>query len=776
MSLSLITTGGYQKGAYAFPENEIPTNEKNGEWCRQWCEAIYATWVSDRAGLLYSTNEQFQELRRYGAGKQSIHKYQDILLDESEENDGEIKGYLNINWEIFSIMPKFKHVIRGIFEDQDHSIIATAVDPSSIEDKETAKLKKWFNAKYKPVLDQVRSMTGERPQPEWLPETADELEYYQSIGGFKMAKETEIEEALQYTFYLSDWKETKRKIIDDFADINCAAVKDFTDTYTKKAKIRYVDPARFIIQYSKHWDHRNSEYAGELIQESISNIRKNTDLSEDQLRDLAHLYNGRYANGTLDSWSGDDLGNLDGNGWRYDDFMIDVMDAEWFTINQKNFTTRINERGETRRYEEESGKIHNSKKKKTETTKYKTVYRGKWIIGTEYIYDYGLQYDIPRPGKKEVELSYKFYKLPGRSLVDLCVPNLDAMQLTWLKLQNAIAMSSNSGIAVEFTSLSNMSLAGKKLDPMEILSIRRDTGDLIYKTTTHKGVPNVPGGRNPIQQLVGGIGPQLGEFVTLFELNLNFIREFTGINEIVSASNPNPEQSVGGSEIAVAASNNALKPLYSGYLRLKELSARSAALRIQLLLRHDKEAYNGYIPVVGGVGVKVLATSTDVLDVDYSIMIQARPTKQRVQAIMQAATIAMQPDKDGNSGIELKDFLKIEQMLENGNEKMAETYLNHESKKNKKRQLQVQQENMQLNSKNEQQTAAVKAKLEQEGKTFVSKLKIQEETAKADLEDRNAAREFEREKELEGMRLVYEKQQSLRQENNSQEKQTLKTA
>ncbi|RLD59840.1 MAG: hypothetical protein DRI97_00125 [Bacteroidetes bacterium] len=741
-NVTLNTISSFQRGSYPFPKDQIPNKEKGAEWSRKWCQAMYAAYVTDRAGVPYSSIEELIELRRYASGTQNVIKYQDILLDESEEG-GDLTGYLNVDWEIFSVMPKFLHIIRGIFEEQEHSIVATAVDPTSNKERDVEKLRKWFKGRYKPILDAVNEFSGYKPEPEWIPETVDELEMYQQVGGFKLAKETEIEQGLSYTMYISDWKEIKRKMLDDFATINCAAVKDFTDQYTRKVKARWVDPVRLIMQYSKHWDHRNSEYGGEIVSESISNIRKNTGISETKLRELAQFYNGRNANQNLASWTEEDL-QINGGGWKYDNFMIDIMDAEWFSINSKNFTTRTNARGESRKYEEEDDKFYDNSTRKTTTNEYKVVYRAKWIVGTEFVYDYGLQYDVPRKGKKEVELSYKFYKLPGRSIVSLSVPNLDQIQLTWLKMQNALAMSANSGIAVEYTSLMNMKLGGEKMEPLDILSIRRDTGDLIYKTTTHMGKPNVPGGMRPIQELVGGIGPQLQEFITLFDLNLNFIRDLTGINQVADASNPDPNQSVGGAEMAIAATANALKPIYAGYIRLKELVARAAAIRIQLLVRHDKKAYEGYIPVVGGAGVKILSIGTEVLDADWEIQIQAKPTAQRKQMIMEAAMKSMQPDKDGFVGIEEADFMMIERMLEAGNEKLAEIVLNFRSKKNKDRQLKIQRENMDLDAKNAQQTAATKGDQDRQTKKFESDLKIQQDTNKLDLEDRNNNNEHER--------------------------------
>ncbi len=743
---TLNTISSYQTGAYPFPKDEIDPKDKNEEWGRKWCEAMYAAWVTDRTGVPFSQIEELWNLRRYGAGNQPVSKYQKILLDESEPG-ADSEGYLNINWEIFSVAPKFKYVVVGMFEQQDHNIVATAVDPASTKLKEDAKFMKWFKSQFKDKLQQIDSGMGNiQNNSEYLPGSVEELELYSQMGGFKLAKEMKIEQGLDYTFHISDWKETKRKILHDFLDINKAAVKDYLDPYTRKVKTRYVDPLAFIGQYSRHWDHRNMEYGGELIKESVSNIRKNTDITESELRNLAQFYNGRNGNGNFSSWTEGDL-QIDTGGWKYDNFQIDVMDCEWFSVNSKYLSKRPNDYGETYLYEEKWGKNVNNKKKTTEVKNIKVVYRCKWLVGTDRTYDFGLQYDVPRPGKKEVELSYSFYQLPGRSMVSLMVQNLDSLQLTWLKLQNAIAMSANSGIAVEYTALSNVKLGGNKLEPLELLSIRRDTGDLIYKSTTHRGQMNIPAGIRPIQELTGGLGPQLAEFISIIDLNINLIRSLTGINQVADASSPDPEQSVGGSELAVAATNNALRPIYSGYIRLKEFTARKCALRIQLVVKHDKKAYEGYIPVLGRMGVKTLSIGADDVDANYFIKIEARPTEAMKQEIRKAAIEAMQPSRDGHSAIEYPDYLLINRALSDGNLKFAEGYLSHKSSKSKKESIAKEEKMMKMNGENAQKQAQAKGeqdrlKVEQE---TASKIKV--ETAKADLEDRNNERDHEREME-----------------------------
>ena len=754
-SLALNTVNSYKRGAFSFPSDDIDPKKKDAEWGRKYCEAMYASWVNDRTAIPYSRLQELHTLRRYGAGDQDIKKYQKILA--SEDDQGQLSGFMNINWEICSVMPKFKHIIRGMFEAQEHATVATAVDPKSVETKELAKLRKWFKSRYRNQINQVRQMNDVGPMEEWLPESADELELYQTMGGLKLAKEIEIEEGLNYTFYISDWAETKRKLIDDFVDLNCAGARDYTDQYTKRVKCRYVNPTKLIIQYSRHWDHRNSEYAGEIITESLSNIRKNTELTEENLRNLAEFYNGRNGNPNLPAWDEDSLKT--GSGYRYDNFQIDILDAEWKAVNSKYKTTRTNERGETFTYDDNWGVEVDKPKRKTKIHRYHVIYRGKWIIGSEYMYDFGLQYDIPRPGKKEVELSFKFYMMPGRSITSLAMPSLDQMQLTALKMQNAIAMSAPSGIAVEYSSLQNMKLGGTKAFPQDILALRRDTGDVFFKLTTHSGRVNVPGGFRPIQELTGGIGPQLEEFVRIFDFHLNIIREFTGINQIADASTPDPNQSVGGSQLAVAATTNALRPIYSGYIRIKELVGRASALRLQIQLRKGNEAYKQYIPVVGEAGVKILAFDQENMDADYHIKIQAKPTEQRKGVILQAAAEAMKPDREGHIGIEYQDFLMIERLLDDGNLKYAEYFLAYRSQKNKQRQIQLQRENMAIDAENAQETARVKE--EEERRTMQAKTdeKIRETQGINEAEEPFKIREHERNKELELLKLGMRQQQ-----------------
>lgn len=738
----------YATGSYPFPKDEINPKEKTPEWGKKWCEAMYARRMQGQSAIPFSQVKEIQSLRALADGKQDVLQYQKILLDEADEGT-DLQGYMNINWDIPAIMPKFLRVVEGMFLQTDHQVIATAVDPSSTDEKEAVKLDMVYRMKFKEAVQYIEKGLGIDRSGEYVPETMEELNLYDGAGGFKLAKETEIEQGLDYTFYISDWKEIKKKLIRDFCVINCSGTKDYVDPYSQKVRARYVDPENFIGQYSKYWDHRNMEYAGEVIRISISEIRKLKidGVTENELLELARAYNGYSGNATIDHLAYDTEAGTS----NYDSFLVDVVDAEWMSVDSKYKTTRTNKYGNEIMYDEEWGKVYNTEKKKTNKYDIKVVYKCKWIIGTDHVYDFGLQNDIPRPGKKEVELSYHLYKLPYRSLVSLSETYIHQMTLAFFKLQNAIAMASPPGIAVEMTSLQNLSIGKNKMTPLEILKIRRQTGDVIYRATTHKGIANTPGGWKPIQELQGGLGNQLQEFVTLFEVNTNNIRETTGINQIADASTPSTEMSVGGSEMALAATNNALRPIYSAYINLKEKTAKNISMRLQLLIKNNGEAYKGYMPILGRIGVQVISVGADTVDADYYIKYEARPTDKRKAVILQAATQAMSPDRDGIVGIELSDFLMIERLLEGGNLKYAEAYLNYKSKKNKERQLQLQRENMELDSKREQETVKIKTESAIQENSLKEKTKTDEAIrlyqSKKMIDEEFAQKQHQRDKE-----------------------------
>lgn len=219
-------------------------------------------------------------------------------------------------------------------------------------------------------------------------------------------------------------------------------------------------------------------------------------------------------------------------------------------------------------------------------------------------------------------------------------------------------------------------------------------------------------------------------------MNLEFIRDLTGINRITDASSPNPNQSVGGSEIAVVATNNALRPIYAGYISIKERTALNIALRLQIVVKHSKQAYKGYYPVLGQTNLKLLSLGADVVDADYAIKVEARPNDEMKQVVRQAALEAMKPDRDGYVGMEMPDYLMIERLMDLGNLKLAQALLSERIRRNKEIQVLKKRENLEIDAKHRQADLRLKDEIE-------GRKQSRDFEGKKDLEDRKHGNKME---------------------------------
>lgn len=695
---------GSKEGKYTEPRHDIDPHLKDDKWCRKYAESILAKFLRDSPVLAYSEKSEMAVNRLYSRGMQSIMKYMDILVPPETDASGtpvnlsgleaRRKGYMNVNWEIFSFMPKFKSVVMGIFEDVDYDAKACAIDEVSGAEREDMKFNLWYESQHKALLAETRANLGlPQQQTEYLPATLQELDLFQNLGGIKLKSELGIERGLKYCFYLSDWAEMKRKMIEDIFENNKCASKDYYDAVTGKVKCRYVDIARLVHQYSSRRDYKNIDWAGEIVPYTLGQLREESNMTEDQLIKIGRQYIG-YMDNVADEDSYKRLyssPDLTGQCTGLNDFKIEVLDCEWVTYNHKMRT-----KSEEMYGWDYAGNKKDKKEGKNQRQKVrlKMIYRCKLVIGTDHVFDWGPQNDIPRPTKKEANLSYHIYALPGRSMVNMSIQNIDQIQLTFLKLQNALAKAKHPGISVEIGSLMNMKIGGKAMEPLDILEIHTQTGDLLWKATTHKGMPNAYMG-DPVKPLQGGIGTFLEECIALFEFNLQCIRDITGITQFADASTPNKNQPVATAKMALAGTNNALKSIFVAVASVKERVAVNAASRIQMRIKYTKEAYEAYLPILGSAQLQVFKISPDDADAVFGIMVELRPTEEMKRETKQAALEMSVPGQDGQVQISGSDYLMICDYIDRGEVRYAQALLAYKEKLNKEQQQKIAAENIQ---------------------------------------------------------------------------------
>jgi len=725
----------YKGQGFFFPSDDIDPEKKDMDWCKQYAEAIYSVYMRDRAAITTSDRAIMAVHRLYGAGKQPVDKYKPMLMGTNKKSDGPgmangadflRKGLVNINWEILSVIPKFKQVVLGLFEEIDHTITANSIDESAGIDREKEIYDAWFDKRYGEGFRKMMAELGiESDEPQYLPDSLEEAQIFHSIGGFKTQQEIGLEEAIEATFTLvSDWKTLKRKLIEDALDINIIACRDEYDPETCRFVSKYVDPIGLVAQYTRENDFRNSKYFGHFEDYNVSQLRILTGMSETELSELAMSYCGYNGNPNLDTWNNFNLYNTTNNSWGYDSFKINVFACEWQTVNKKYDTYRTKNGSEIVQ-KEKFGKVYNSESRKTTVTDVRLMYAAKWIVGSKVCFEYGPLNDQARPNKKDCKSSYHIYKYFGKSLVETIEPNADMIQLANLKLQNGLAKATPAGIAVEFGSLSNMSMGGKLLSPLDILTIQTQTGTLLYKATTHKGVVNMPGGL-PIQPMDVGVGKLLQDCISIFEIQLNFIRQAIGIDEYTSMSGNAGQGTATEAKIAVSATNNVLKPMYAGVIYLKESMATSLANRIPIAVLNNPMCYDAYLGILGKSKLEALKISAEKGRLYYGTRLVAKPNDQDKERIAQSAQAALLSGKNGVPQLTWPEYSMVMRTLETGNVKYADALLNYKIRKREAMEEKSRADMLKAQGEDIMRQTQAKVQLDKEMEAFKSDLKIKE--------------------------------------------------
>jgi len=140
-------------------------------------------------------------------------------------------------------------------------------------------------------------------------------------------------------------------------------------------------------------------------------------------------------------------------------------------------------------------------------------------------------------------------------------------------------------------------------------------------------------------------------------LAYNNLRVITGIDDITVASRPVNDQGKAVTELAVSATINTLKPVYAGYLSIKENTALSVVLKIQGLLLTGGESI--YQDIIGESAVAALKAVGSKSPVQLGIHLIAAPDDQFKQEVRAAAQAALAGGKNGIPALKYSEYMFI---------------------------------------------------------------------------------------------------------------------
>lgn len=708
--MELFGKDKYSKDGFLNPDDAIDPSQRDAKWFKQKCEWIYSLYMRDRSGIAQSRIADFERNRLYARGMQPNEKYLEILAPRDKKTNKR-KMFMNISLDILPVMPKFRSVVMGMFEKMDFKIVVNAIDEKSDDERNTMKFKLWVEKQEQEFLSMYDKGSGtdsEHQEQPFIPESMEELEMMAEVGAFKLKQEIAMEKAINLSFYNSEWENVKRQMIEDFIDLGIAACKDYVDPTSQKVLTRYVDPANLIIRWGRKNDFADITEAGEIQLYTINQVRELCpDIDEQALRGAALAYNGMYGNP-----GGMGINSYYNSKEVYEQNKVLILDCEFEAVDRKVFQTRKVNGNEVMFEEKSTYNRKSDEKRKVDRINLRQWLRCKWIVGTDIVFDFGYQHDVPRPKKNKPSSSYHVFKVAEKSMIESCIVALDNIQLNHMKLLNDMAKSPPAGVKVEWSALSNIAQGGEKLSPWELMAMYRQTGDLIYRGYTANGNP-IQGTNDPVQELRGGMGQILEERIRVFEFNFNLIRDITGVNQVADASAPQNGALNGTSQMALNATMNVLTPILYGYKHLKEKTARNFCLRSQIVaMNNDIE---GEMPLGAGTMQVIKVGGKEGIDVaEFGIKVEATSNEEQKGSIMEAAKMSMQAGKNGAPGITMKDYLFIKRMVDQDQIRYAEFVLGAREEQEYRKQQENAAKNAEQNAQIAQQQEQVKAQAAQQ--------------------------------------------------------------
>ena len=598
------------------------------EYGLQYAKGVYSQWGGvNTTGSLYNVRwKEFQINRDYANGTQDVNIYKQILTSLDPNNgDGAL---LSIDWSPVPIIPKFVKIVVNKILGASPFPNVEAIDPLSQTEKDRERAKIKAAIKNKEMFAEAKALGLQTAvDPDTLPETTEEAEIFFETG-IKTQAEIAAQIATRLTLNWNDFDEKiYRRNVDDLVTVGMAVVKRNNDP-NYGIKEDYVDPAYFIHSITDDPNLTDCTYMGHIRNVSIQELKRmaGNQFTEDQYKQMAQSVANTFGNNPdrlSESYYDSALGVYQ---YGYDQYTIAMMEFEFLSVDDIVFEKKESRFGNVGfyykgyEYKAPSQSVYDREPVYMQNA---TIYGGKFIVGTDYLFDYGLKKNIPKNihDLSRARFSYSavavnLRRMIPKSLVSSVITFADQLQITHLKMQQSIAKAKPDGLIVDIEGLENVQLGrGGELQPLDIQDIYEQTGVFYYRSKNPDGGFQNP----PIRPLDNSIR-NINELIGIYNHNLRMIRDATGINEVMDGTSPKGEQLVGVREQAIQASNNALYDITNASMVLFRKVCEDIVKCLQILTPQSV-VFKAYENAVGIENMKVLSSFKDLPMYNFGVRV-----------------------------------------------------------------------------------------------------------------------------------------------------------
>tara|TARA_B110000902_G_C14294335_1_gene582514 strand:+ start:4869 stop:7304 length:2436 start_codon:yes stop_codon:yes gene_type:complete len=641
-----------------FPSQFVSDAEKaTEEFGLQIGQAIQYEWFRKDSGgcRYYSQWRDFNRLRLYARGEQSVAKYKNELAV-----DGDL-SYLNLDWTPVPIIPKFVDIVVNGMADRIFKVNVYAQD--ALSQSKRSKYQEMIEGQMaaKDVLQTIQDKSGFDPfimNSDELPATDEELSLYMNLN-YKPAIEIAEEEAIDTMFAESHYVDIRKRLDYDQMVIGMSVAKhEFLPG--SGVEVSYVDPANVIYSYTEDPTFKDCFYWGEIKTVPLTELTKiDTTLTNDDLETISQYSQSWYDYYNTAQFQENDIFYRDSCTLMY----FNYKSTKKIVYKKKKLeggASRMIEKDDTFNPPEEM--IEEGNFEKIEKT-IDVWYDGVMVMGTNILLKWELAENMVRPKSSSqhaipnyVATAPRMYKGNIESLVRRMIPFADLIQMTHLKLQQVIAKVVPDGVYIDADGLNEVDLGtGAAYNPEDALRLYFQTGSVIGRSYTQEGDYNQ--GKVPIQQLTSNSGASKTQMlIGNYNHYLGMIRAVTGLNEARDGSSPNSDALVGVQKLAALSSNTATRHILESSLYMYRTLAEALTYRVADILQYS-DFKEDFINKIGKYNVSILGEISELYIYDFGIFIELSPDEEQKALLEQNIQMAL-----SKGDINLEDAIDIREI------------------------------------------------------------------------------------------------------------------
>tara|TARA_R110000787_G_scaffold3543_4_gene13845 strand:+ start:5948 stop:8383 length:2436 start_codon:yes stop_codon:yes gene_type:complete len=714
----------------SFPNQFVSDATKDTfEYGLQVGQAIQYEWFRRDSNQcrFYSQWQQFNRLRLYARGEQSIAKYKNELAI-----DGDL-SYLNLDWTPIAIIPKFVDIVVNGMSDRLFEVKVYAEDALSAEKRGAFEQNVKDNMVAAPLFKQIQADFGVEVftmNEDDVPETDEELSLYMNMK-YKPAIEMAEEEAINTLFAQNHYNDIRRRVDYDITTIGIGITRHQFQL-GQGVVLDYVDPANVVYSYTEDPYFKDCFYWGEIKTVSLSELVKiDPDITNEDMEEISKYSQAWYDYFNVAQFYENSMFSRDTCTLMYFNYKTthsfvykkkSTPDGNFKVVEKDDQFNPPPEMMEEGNFEKVERKID-------------VWYDGVMVMGTNIVLKWEMAKNMVRPQAASqyalpnyVACAPRMYKGNIESLVRRMIPFADLIQMTHLKIQQVLSRVVPDGVFIDADGLNEVDLGtGNAYNPEDALRLYFQTGSVIGRSYTQDGEFN--NARVPIQQLTASSGAnKMQMLVTNFNHYLSMVRQVTGLNEARDGSMPDPHSLVGVQKLAALNSNTATRHILQGSLYITKTLAEALSIRTADILEYAEFA-DEFAMQIGKYNIKLLTDIKHLYLHSFGIFIELAPDEEEKAMLENNIQMAL-----SQQDISLEDAIDVREIK---NIKMANQLL--KLKRRKKEEAERAQKTQ------EQQLAAQMQLQAQQSASQAEAQRIQMET-ESKMQYRQADISFEIEK------------------------------